>query len=436
MSSDELTELCDVEAERKVLGMLMAAPQELPESGVGEELFVIFAHKTIFSAIAAYPSGEGEIEPQGIASVLKQAGNLDVVGGLAGIWEMRSDVVVFLPKAFKQAVEILREYKALRTLRKIGHQCSQMVLQRVPSPDIAHLMQKKLGELSAAQAEAPWRSIGDFAREAIEDIDAAKKGEVVRMKTGLAVMDAKFYQILDKGNLVIVAARPSMGKTSLVLGMALELAAQGQTVGVVSLEMPGRRLAKRAMLLHAEHLSVAALDHGALTSAGWTELVESCGKFAEASVYLTDQPRMSVGLLARKARELQRTKGLDVLMVDYLQLMELNPKANTKNEAVEEASRDLKLLAMELDIPVVVLSQLSRECEKRSDRRPIMSDLRDSGAIEQDADVVWMIYRDEVYDKDTPDVGIAEMLMRKNRNGPVGEEKVRFITHRTKFEDL
>lgn len=436
MSTDELTELADEAAERRVLGMLMLSPKDLDESGLSEEYFVVNAHKAIFSEIAAMGMPEGEIDEQSLISSLRQAGKLERIGGAVAILELKMDVVVFLPQAFKQAVGILREYKALRTLRKIGHQVSQMVMSRAASADIVQMAQKKLGELSAEQAGMPWRSLGDFAREAIEDIDAAKNGQVTRLKTGLKVMDAKFYQILDKGNLVIVAARPSMGKTSLVLGVALELAEQGKTVGIVSLEMPGRRLAKRAMLLYGEHLSVSALDHGTLTSHGWTELVESCGKFAEASVYLTDQPRMSLSLLGRKARELQRTKGLDVLMVDYLQLMELNPQANTKNEAVEEASRELKILAMEMDIPVVVLSQLSRKCEERGDKRPIMSDLRDSGAIEQDADVVWMIYRDEVYDKDTPDVGIAEMLMRKNRNGPLGEEKVRFISQRTKFEDL
>lgn len=436
MITDELTELMDEDVERQALGLLMLAPQELPESGLSAEDFVINAHKTIFREIAAMASHEGAIEPMSLISGLKQAGKLESVGGSAGIWEIMNGVVMFHQAHFQHCVTVLSEYKALRMLRKISHQVSQMVINRAESEEIARIAQGQLGELTASKAGMPWRLIAEYTKEAIEKIDQAAKGQApARMKTGLSAVDRRFYQILDPGNLVIVAGRPSMGKTSLALGVALSVAQQEKVVGFASLEMPGFILAQRAMLLNSEHLSVSALDHGTLTDLGWKELVYSCEGLSTAPIYLTDQPRLSMPLLVRKAKELKRTKGLDVLMVDYLQLMELG-EANTINDSIRAVTREMKILAMELLVPIVLLSQLSRKCEDRADKRPILSDLRDSGAIEQDADVVWMVYRDEVYDKDTPDAGVAEMLMRKNRNGPIGEERVRFIPHRTKFEDL
>lgn len=429
--------LSDEAVEKNVLAQLALSPIDAETVGVAVEDFSIQAHREIFWAIVAIGSDGGEIDGIRLQSVLKQAGKLELAGGAGGVWDVLMLASVFNLAQLKHYAAMLLEYSALRTLHKIGMQIGHAVASGQSSDAIIQAASQSLATVSVKRAGSPWRSLGEFTRVAINEIDRAKKGEGgPKLKTGLKLVDAKYYQVLEPENLVIVAARPSMGKTALALGIALEVAEQGTTVGIISLEMSGASLAKRAILLGAEHLTLSALDHGTLTDRGWAELAEACQGIDAAPIYLTDDSTMNVATVARKARELHRSKGLGVLMVDYLQLIELNPRANSRNEAIQEVSRDMKILARELKIPVVLLSQLSRECEKRADRRPIMSDLRDSGAIEQDADVIWMIYRDEVYDQDSPDVGIAEMLIRKNRNGPVGEERVRFINQRTKFEDL
>lgn len=437
MSTDYLTELFDEEVERQVLGLWLLAPHEGEPLGLEVEDFVINAHRTIFSEIVGIGTQEGEIDLIRLIAVLRQAGKLESLGGSAVICELYANVVIFNKAEFKRHIEILHEYKALRTLRNIGRKIEASVLQRATSTTILQDAVSQLAALSEHRAGTPWRSLGECSRVALEEIEAASKGEgTQRIKTGLKLLDARFHQIMEPQNLVIIAARPSMGKTSLALGLALEAAEQGKVVGIVSLEMSGSILAKRAMALKAEHLSISALDQGQLTKDGWRELTIACEGIDTIPIYLTDESTMSLPLLCWKARELQRKHGLDLLMVDYLQLMELSGKSRSKNEGIEELSRGLKVLARDLNIPVVVLSQLSRKCEDRGDRRPIPSDLRDSGAIEQDADVVWMVYRDEVYDRDSPDRGVAEMLIRKNRNGPIGDERVKFLAQRAKFEDL
>lgn len=430
-------DLADELVEKKTLAMMMLDPLEAMSLKISKEDFSTKAHQELFLVIVALGKEGGEIDLLRLKGVLKQEGKLEAVGGPVELVELAGLASVFNLAQLKSYVAILFEYHALRELWKVAKKMQAGITDGVPSDTLLQQATDHLGKVSAKRAGSPWKSLGEFTKDALEVIDQAYKGEApAKIKTGLKLIDSKYYQVMDPGNLVLIAARPSMGKTSLALGIALDVAAQGQTVGIISLEMSGISLAKRAMLLKSEHLNSHALDFGKLTDKGWLELTNACMGLEQSPIYLTDDSSMDLPSLSRKAKELQRMKGLGVLIVDYLQLLEMNARYANKNDAIEDLSRGLKKLAMELQTPVVVLSQLSRECEKRADKRPMPSDLRSSGALEQDSDVIWMIYRDEVYDQDTADKGIAEMIIRKNRNGPTGEEKVRFIQNRTRFEDL
>jgi replicative DNA helicase len=238
----------------------------------------------------------------------------------------------------------------------------------------------------------------------------------------------------QRSDLIIVAARPSMGKTSFALGSALAAAKEGYRVGVISIEMSRRQVGLRLHGMGAP-IDIHALKTGSLSQQGWTLLAATAQQFESLPFWIDDSSVLTVEHIAAKARQLQARSGLDLLVVDYLQLLQLHD-AETHQQGIADASRKLKLLAKELDIPVLVLSQLSRECERRPDKRPMLSDLRDSGAIEQDADVVLFLYRQEVYTPDTEEKGFAEVLIRKHRNGPIGDRRLRFVDRFARFEDL
>jgi replicative DNA helicase len=225
-----------------------------------------------------------------------------------------------------------------------------------------------------------------------------------------------------------------MGKTALALLIAQTNALAGKKVGVVSMEMTTMQLVKRFLAMSNDKLTVQKIQRGALTPDNWQEVVVSVGQVEHLPVWIADEGTLTIQELRRKVQDLARKTGVDVVIVDYLQLMASTDKHENRNTALSDMTRDMKLLAKELNICVVCLSQLSRECERRPDKRPILSDLRDSGAIEQDADVVMMLYRPAVYDEDA-DHGTAEILVRKNRNGPIGDQVVRWNAPQTLFLD-
>ncbi len=225
-----------------------------------------------------------------------------------------------------------------------------------------------------------------------------------------------------------------MGKTAFVIGSVLAAAKAGYRVGVLSIEMSRRQVGLR---LHGMEgpIDVHALKTGSLTAHGWTLLAATAQQLESLPIHIDDSCVVTVEQIVAKARHLQARSGLDLLVVDYLGLLQFDG-TDTVQQGISDASRKLKLLAKELDIPVIVLSQLSRACESRPDKRPMLSDLRDSGAIEQDADVALFLYRHEVYVTDTDEKGIAEVLVKKHRNGPIGDRRLRFVDRFARFEDL
>lgn len=270
------------------------------------------------------------------------------------------------------------------------------------------------------------KGIGEFAASAASKmIEQAYRepGEITGVATGFEDLDAKTSG-LRGGNFIIVAARPAMGKTSFALSIALNAAKSGHGILMCSLEMSGEELATR-IISTTTKIDATKLKNSALTEDEWDSVANSVEYLSTLSLHLDDQAKLGIAELRASARLLKRNGKLDLIVVDYIQLMDGNPKIQRPAQ-ISEISRGLKLLAKELDVPVIALSQLNRDVEKRPDKRPIMSDLRESGALEQDADLILFLYRDEVYNKSTNDVGVAEIIIGKNRSGPDGTVRAVF----------
>ncbi len=261
------------------------------------------------------------------------------------------------------------------------------------------------------------------------------KEAITGIATGFNLFDDKTSG-LQNSDLIIVAGRPSMGKTSLAMNIAENAALNNErSVAVFSMEMPGEQLAIR-MMSSLGRIDSHNLRTGKLDDHDWPRLISSVNMLSKAKLFIDDTPALTPTELRARTRRLKREHGLDLVVIDYLQLMQVAGSTENRATEISEISRSLKALAKELNVPVVALSQLNRSVESRPDKRPVMSDLRESGSIEQDADLILFIYRDEVYNPESAEKGIAELLIRKQRNGPIGMVKLAFLGQYTRFENL
>ena len=278
----------------------------------------------------------------------------------------------------------------------------------------------------------------ELLTKAVERIDYlfTQDNPITGVPTGFDDFDEKTSG-LQKADLIIVAGRPSMGKTTFAMNLVENAAIKGQVpVAVFSMEMPGEQLAMRVMS-SLGRIDQHKIRSGKLDDDDWPRLTSAVGILSEAPIYIDDSPGLTPTELRARARRLAREHGLGLIVVDYLQLMQGSSGGKENRTAeISEISRSLKSLAKELNVPVIALSQLNRSLEQRPNKRPVMSDLRESGAIEQDADVIVFIYRDEVYDEESPDRGTAEIIIGKQRNGPIGKTRLAFLGKYTRFENL
>jgi replicative DNA helicase len=261
------------------------------------------------------------------------------------------------------------------------------------------------------------------------------RGQLTGISTGFTDLD-ELTAGLQPSDLIIVAARPSMGKTAFAMNIAEAAAMRGKkSVAVFSMEMSASQLALRLISsmgrIHQQHLRT-----GDLAEEDWPRVTSAITMLSEAKIFIDDTPAMSPVEMRARSRRLQREHGLDMIVIDYLQLMQVPGNKENRATEISEISRGLKALAKELNVPVIALSQLNRSLEQRADKRPMMSDLRESGAIEQDADLIMFIYRDDYYNKESPDKGLAEIIIGKQRNGPTDTAKLTFLGHYTKFENF
>ena len=424
----------DLDAEQAILGAILIDPSALARAQevLTSSDFYDSRHRRIFEAMTELADGSAALDLLTLGDQLEQSGGLKAIGGRGDLAELLTTVASAANIA--QHCRIVRDHANRRRLIKLTADISRRAYDCEAPDELVQATERMLSDISASREERSWCPMADVARETVEYVDhAAKRGEtLIGIPTGYQTLD----EILggwQRSDLIIVAARPSMGKTSFALGSAVAAAKHGARVGLLSLEMSRKQLGIRLHGMEAP-LDVQALRTGHLTPDGWWTLAHTASQLEPLSLWIDDSSVLTIEHLTAKARRLHTKHGLDLLIVDYLQLMEA-PDSENRQQGVADASRKLKLLAKELDIPVVVLSQLSRKCEDRPDKRPLLADLRDSGAIEQDADVVLFLYRHEVYDRDTDEKGVAEVLVRKHRNGPIGDRRLRFVDRFARFED-
>ena len=432
-----------VEAEQAVLGGLLLSNQSWDRIGdlISESDFYRADHRLVWRAITKLIEENKPADVLTLSEALKITGEIQDVGGLAYLHQLASGT----PSAanIRRYAEIVRERAIMRKLAEVGTTIADSAYspqgrEALQLLDEAETKILEIGEKGGRSSES-FVEMSKVLAEVMSRLDELHRNPnaVTGVATGFVDLDEQTTG-LQPGDLVIVAGRPSMGKTSLALNMAEHVALELKLpVLVFSMEMGGTQLATRLLgsvgKVDAQRLRTGRLDPG-----DWDRLGTALGKLNEAPLLIDETAALNpLELRARARRKKREYGGLGLIIVDYLQLMQGSDSGNNENRATEisEISRGLKAMAKELSCPVVALSQLNRSLEQRPNKRPVMSDLRESGAIEQDADVILFVYRDEVYNEDSPDKGIAEIIIGKQRNGPIGTVKLTFLGKHTRFEN-
>jgi replicative DNA helicase len=430
----------NVEAEELLLASLMENPGNVAETlaMVGPDDFYKEGHRRLFMAINdLFMVGE-PIEPLLVVEQLTKQGDLEVAGGRTAVLDIMA--TPFIAASFRSYAEIVRETATQRRLLQVAQRIEKMVAEREgETGDMVQSAEDLIFELSQKRVRGDFTSSRDLVTQSFERLTAASAlgSEVTGLATGFTDLD-RLTGGLRPANLVVVAARPSMGKTALALCMAEHVALhKNGTVAVFSLEMSGEELVQR-MLGSAAMVDMTRLRSGRLAPEDWPRVTRAADQIAKARLFIDDSEGITVGEMRTKARRLKSREGLDLVIVDYIQLMESRTGRRDENRVQElsSISRGLKMLARDLDVPLICISQLNRSPESRPDKRPMLSDLRESGAIEQDADLVMLIYRDDYYNADSEEKGIAEVNLAKHRSGPTDRVKLTFMGTYAKFGNL
>lgn len=430
-----------VEAEQAVLGALLLDAQAW--DGVADvvtsEDFYRRDHQVIFAGIAGVVDTRGPCDAVTVAEFLERKGQLEEAGGLAYIATLARDT----PSAANVRVyaDIVRERAVLRALVSTGSEIASSALEASgrTATELVDDAERAVFAIAekGAKGRAGFQSVKDVLPATIDRLDMLHQnpGRLTGVSTGFSELD-RMTAGLQPGDLVIIAGRPSMGKTTLAINIA-ENAAVGKGVpaAIYSMEMSAEQLTTR-MISSLGRVNQGNLRTGMFSDEDWARINAAVAQMSAAPIFIDETPALSPTEVRARARRLKREKGLGLIVIDYLQLMQVGGDIENRTAEISEISRGLKALAKEMQCPVIALSQLNRSVEQRADKRPVMSDLRESGAIEQDADVIMMIYREEVYDKDTPRKGVADIIITKQRNGPVGEVQLAFLGEYTKFENL
>ena len=433
-----------LEAEQAVLGGLMLenATWDQIADIINEDDFHLFDHRIIFRAIADLAFQNQPFDVVTLAEKIKHSEDRDNVN-TKNITAYMATLAKETPTAANIAAyaEIVREKSILRQLASTGTEIagSAYQTQGMNSRELLDIAEKKIFEIGdhGAKQNGGFKGMKELLKTTVERIDELfEKGDAI---TGTATGFDQFDENtsgLQKGDLIIVAGRPSMGKTSLAMNMAEYAVIQKQEcVAIFSMEMPSHQLTMR-MLSSIGRINQQNIRTGKLGDEDWPRLTSAVSILSESKLFIDDSPALSPTEIRARARRLKREHGLSLIIIDYLQLMQITGSTENRTNDVSEISRSLKALAKELDVPVIALSQLNRSLEQRTDKRPVMSDLRESGAIEQDADLIVFIYRDEVYNEESPDKGTAEIIVAKQRNGPIFKTRLTFLGQFTRFENF
>ncbi|MEL7310396.1 MAG: replicative DNA helicase [Pseudomonadota bacterium] len=428
-----------IEAEQSLLGGLMLdnSAWDRVADAVSAEDFYRPDHRLIFAAIGRLNDVRQPCDVVTVSEHLDNRGELDEAGGLDYLALLANDT----PSSANilAYAHILRERAMLRSLIAAGNQIAGSAFEP-DGRDAAALVdeaERAVFEIAdKGNRRGGFRSLGEVLPETVDRLDQLHQsgGDVTGLPTGYAEFD-KMTAGLQPGDLVIIAGRPSMGKTTFAVNIA-ENAAIGhrRPTAIYSMEMGAEQLAFR-MISSLGRVDQTHLRTGKFPDEDWDRINTAVQLMSEAPIFIDDTPAMSPTEVRARARRLKREHGLGLIVVDYLQLMQVPGNTENRTAEISEISRGLKALAKELEVPVIALSQLNRSVEQRTDKRPVMSDLRESGAIEQDADLICFIYREEVYDSETPRKGVADIIISKQRNGPIGEFPLTFVGKYTKFEN-
>jgi len=431
----------NLSAEESLLGAMMLSREAIAaaQEALTRGSFYKPAHSLIFDAICALDSAGEPVDPITVAEELDRSDALEAVGGQRALNDLldRTPATTSAPRY----AGIVAEHATLRLLIGAANDVADMAYSK--PDDVAAALDEAeskifgVGEGRLNNTVAVIRDLVDDTLDRLEELYDAGDA-ITGTPSGFIDLDAKLSG-LQPNALVVVGARPAMGKTSFALGMAAHAAmhpSRPSPVLVFSLEMSKLELTQR-LICSTARVDATKLKNGSISASEWPKLVAAAGSLAEAPIWIDDNPGLTVMEIRAKARRLQSELGqLGLIVVDYIQLMSGSSSAENRQVEVAEISRGLKILARELEVPVVALAQLNRGLEQRADKRPMMADLRESGSLEQDADVVMFIYRDEIYNPESPDKGMAEVIISKHRAGPTGTVRLAFNGRYTCFDNM
>jgi len=425
-----------VEAEKAVIGsMIMDVDAIVTASEIisGED-FYQHQYGVLFDIIVEI-SDEGK--PIDLITLQENLKTKDIPEQLGSV-EFIGELINSVPTSanVKHYAQVVLDKSTLRKLIKVNEEIANLCyISREPVESIMELTEKKVFDLIQRKSSEDFVSIKDIVLTVIDKIEAAAKNEgtVTGIATGFYDLDYKMSG-LQPSDLILIAARPSMGKTAFALNLAQHIAVEKHvTTAIFSLEMSRDQLVNRVLSMESR-VDSQSMRTGRLKNSDWENLIESAGVISNSSLIIDDTPSISVGELRSKCRKYKLENNLGLVIIDYLQLMSGGSKrSESRQQEISDISRSLKALAREINAPVIALSQLSRACETRPDHRPMLSDLRESGAIEQDADVVMFLYRDDYYNKDSDKKNISEVIIAKQRNGPIGTVELVWLPNYTKF---
>lgn len=429
---ENFARLASPEAEMSVLGGLLINPEAADRIGaLRPEHFWSEAHRTIMSVMLAMIGAGKPIDVVTVAEEIDVRGLSEQTGGLAYLGEL----AINTPSAANigSYAKVVVGKALERQLLVAADRIKEAVASTGETRDKLMAAQAAVMEIAEAMAPKAPRIIRDVLIDTVDILAARHDGKVIGLPTGFADLDKQMSGGMRPGNLIFIAGRPSMGKTSLAVQIGLNVAQDEHPVLVLSMEMADQELTDR-LISNVGNVSLDAVLQGRIVGEDGDRIMAAVERLHALPLVIDDQGGLTLYEVASKARSVKRKYGLSLLVIDYIQLM--TGDGDSRNSQLEQISRGLKSLAKELQIPIIVLSQLSRKCEERNNKRPMLSDLRESGALEQDADVVLFVYRDEFYHQDSPDKGTAEIIAGKNRQGKTGTVRLAYIGDRTRFADL
>ena len=429
----------NIEAEQSVLGAMLIKKEAITQA---QELlrpddFYREAHRIVFETMLELAGDNEAVDLVTLTEALRKKEMLEKVGGISFITALAN----YVPTAANIVyhAQIVKEKSELRHLLDAATEIASAAYEATDDvKDIMDDAEKKILAVAANQTGGAFEPIRNIVIDTVGRVETLyeNQGGLTGISTGFRDLD-RDTSGLQKSDLILVAARPSMGKTAFTLNIATYAAMHGHTVAFFSLEMSKEQLVQR-MLCSEGGIDSQRLRTGQLEDADWDRLINTADRVSKASIYIDDTAGINVMDLRSKARRLKAEHGLDLIVIDYLQLMQGRARSSSDNrqQEISEISRSLKALARELDVPVVALSQLSRSVESRTVKKPMLSDLRESGSLEQDADIVMFLYREDYYDQETERKNITEVIIAKHRNGPIGTIELFFQKEFTKFRDL